>query len=476
MIFILTGMVLYSLFIMKSLKTTILPKKQTFAKVHASHEIDFKAICVFAATGFFMDDDTYWLDEKCLLPNHNHTFDTEGFLIESKPCFQWHYTPRAISFEQALKEYIELLTTITKEQVGDSPVILPLSGGLDSRSQALIFKDLKNPVHAYSYSFPGGYPEHRISKRIAKVCGFDFKSFMIPNGYLWDCIDDLAHLNGCYSEFTHSRQMGVFQELKQMKGIFSLGHWGDVIFDRGVPEGTQEKDLIPLLLKKMLKPGGLEFAQSLWQAWDLEGDFKTYLIERVEAPLSKIKIDNLSAKVRAFKTSQWAHRWTTTNLSVFEAANPISLPYYDDRMFEFICTIPESFLADRQLQIAHLKQDKALSKITWHEQKPFNLTNFHLNKSPYNLPYRISNKLKRVFNGIIGNPHISRNWELQFLGKENDEQLKKYLFSESFLDFIPKPVVQSIYDKFKNVDTVYYSHPTSMLLTFALWNKHFYIK
>lgn len=458
---------------MKSIKTPILPSKLSFAKREGPHELNFKAICIFAATGFFLDDDTYWKDEVCLLPAHNHELDEHGKLIKSEPWFHWHYSPREISFEQALKEYKELLSTITKDQIGDQKVILPLSGGLDSRSQALILKDLKNPVQSYSYAFPGGYPEHMISKQIAKVCGFDFESFMIPKGYLWDSINDLAHLNGCYSEFTHQRQMAVVEDLKQMEGVFSLGHWGDVLFDRGVPEGTQEGDLITLLVKKMLKPGGLEFAKKLWQAWGLEGDFKDYFISRIETSMSKIKIDNLSAKVRAFKTSQWAHRWTTTNLSVFESAHQITLPYYDNRMCEFICTIPESYLADRQLQIAHLKEEKTLANITWHEQKPFNLNNYQFNKMPYNLPYRILNKVKREFNALIGKPYIQRNFELQFLGKDNDTHLKEYIFDADFFEFIPSDVIEDFYHKFKNVNTVYYSHPTSMLLTFSLWNKHF---
>ncbi len=455
-------------------KTPILPTKHQFSKLNTPHKLNLEAICIFVATGFFLDEDTYWKDEVCLLPAHKHKFDKDGFLIESKPWFNWHYSPRDISFEQALDEYIDLLTKITKDQVGNSSVILPLSGGLDSRSQALVFKGLKNPVQSYSYSFKGGYPEHKISKKISKSCGFQFQEFQIPKSYLWNCIDDLAHINGCYSEFTHSRQMAVLEEFKAMDGVFSLGHWGDVLFDRGTPKGTQEKDIIPLLFKKMVKKDGLKLAENLWQVWELEGDFKSYLTSRLETALSKINIDNVSAKVRAFKTKYWAHRWTTTNLSIFEAAQPISLPYYDDRMCEFICTIPEKYLADRRLQIAHIKQDKALSKITWQEQKPFNPRNYKYNKSPYNLPYRVTNKLKRSFNALIGNPYIQRNFELQFLGKENDEQLQNHLFSTSFHDFVPKHIVQDFYNKFKHKDYVYYSHSVSMLLTLSLWKKYFY--
>jgi len=462
---------------MNSIITPILPHNHTFAKMPSQpHELNLEAICIFVATGFFLDDDTYWKDEVCLSPAHEHILDNENNLIDSKPWFQWYYKPENLSFDDTLEKYIELLTQITKEQIADNPVILPLSGGLDSRSQALILKDLKNPVQAYSYSFPGGYPEHKISKKIAEVCGFDFKSYSIPKGYLWDSIEDLASINGCYSEFTHPRQMGVLNELKKMKGVFSLGHWGDVLFDRGVPEGTKESHVIPLLIKKMLKPGGIELAEQLWKSWGLQNTFKCYFESRVETLLANIKIDNLSAKVRAFKTSQWAHRWTTTNLSIFESANPISLPYYDDRMCEFICSVPEAYLADRKLQIAHLKQNQALSKITWHEQKPFNLTNYNFNRVPYNLPYRILNKAKREFNALVGKPYIQRNYEIQFIGEKNAYNLEQYLFSEQFNSFVPKPIVEEIYSKFKNVDTVFYSTPVSMLLTMSLWNQHFNTK
>lgn len=455
---------------MQKIKTPILPVKQQFVKIKTSHELDYKAICVFLATGFFMRDDTYWRDEKCLLSGHIHDIDSNGYLNNSEPWFKWHYTPRDISFETALEEYIELLTTIIKEQIGDSAVILPLSGGLDSRSQALVLKELKNSVHAFSYSFKDGFAETDIARKIAKSCGFSFQSFEIERGYLWGCIDELAKINGCYSEFTHPRQMAVLEELKQMQGLFSLGHWGDVLFDRGVPEQTQEADVVPLLMKKMVKSKGLKLANCLWQIWDLEGNLTSYLRGCLESDLAVIKIDNLSAKVRAYKTSQWAHRWTTTNIGVFGAAHQVTLPYYDDRMCQFICSVPEAYLSDRRLQIAHLRQDEALSNITWQQQNPYNLNNFHYNRSPYNLPHRLMNKLNRVKQDFSGRPYVQRNWELQFLGSDNAKQLEQYLFNKSFNKWVPKGLIEDFYKDFKQSDAVAYSHAISMLLTLSVWH------
>ena len=457
---------------MSYIKTPIIPPHQQFAKVAAPQELDHKAICIFAATGFFLDTDTYWKNKKVLPAASENTLDENGFLIESKPWFQWHYSPRDISFEKALEEFSWLFEQIISEQHKESNVILPLSGGLDSRTQAVALAKLKKPVTAYSYSFKGGYSESAIGRKIAKVCGFNFKEFTIESGYLWPKLEELPSINQCYSDFTHPRQMAVLEEFKKMEGVFSLGHWGDVLFDRGAPKETTAEQVLEIILKKIVKKGGMELAAALWQEWNLEGDFESYLRERIAGLLKKIDIENPSAKLRAFKSLYWAPRWTSVNLSVFEAAHPISLPYYDDRMCEFICTVPEEFLADRKLQIAYIKQQNPdLAKITWQDHRPFNLYTFEKNKSPNNLPYRIGSKLKREVRNKMGKPYIQRNWELQFLGMENDEKLQQWLFGENLHPFISKPLLARFYNSFKTMDSVTYSHPLSILLTLAVWKQ-----
>ena len=459
---------------MQTIQTPIIPTHQQFVKVHEPREIDKKAICIFAATGFFLGSDTYWKDLKVLPPATINTIDENGFWVDSKPWFEWYYKPRQISFETALEEFTELFEKIVAEQAKDKTVLLPLSGGLDSRTQAIAISKLENPVIAYSYSFQDGFSETGIAKKIAKAYDFPFHDFTIKSGYLWPKLEELADINLCYSEFTHPRQMAVLEEFKKMKGVFSLGHWGDVLFDRGAPEGTTHEQILPQLKKIAVKKGGMELATALWENWGLEGSFEEYLEKRFQDRLDKIKIDNISAKVRAFKTMSWAPRWTSVNLSIFEKANPYELPYYDDRMCEFICTVPEEYLADRKLQIAYIKQQSPkLAKITWQAEKPYNLYNFQNNKSPNNLPYRITNKLQREIKVKMGKPYIQRNWELQFLGMENDEKLQEHLFGENLHPFLSKELLARFYNKFKTDDAVKYSHPLSMLLTLAVWKRKF---
>jgi glycosyltransferase involved in cell wall biosynthesis len=455
----------------KQVKTPIIPTHQTFVKIKGElAELDYKAICLFAATGFFWDDSTYWKNQKVLRPATINTIDQNGYLLDSKSYFKWYYEPNNQSFETSVEQYQALFEQIVDEQIGDKQVILGLSGGLDSRNQAIALHRLGKKVSSYSYSFQGGYKEHEISEQIAKAFAFDFQSFEIQPNELWKYIDELAEINQCYSEFTHPRQMAILKDLKKMNGVFSLGHWGDVLFSKGADKEIQDEDLVKYIQDKVIKKGGLALATTLWESWGLEGDFSTYLNETTLRLLNTIDIKNSSAKVRAFKSKYWAPRWTSINLSVFEAAHPITLPYYDNRMCELICRIPEEHLADRKIQIAYILQNNpAIAKITWQEQKPFNLTNFHKNKAPYNLPYRVADKLKRIFEEQRGKKFIERNWELQFLGKENETQLEAFLFDDDFKHFINPEVVESMYSKFKNENQILYSHPVSMLLTLSKW-------
>jgi rhodanese-related sulfurtransferase len=341
-----------------------------------AEHIDHKAICIFVALGFFLDTDTFWTDWKTLPIASDCEIDKTGVLISAKPYFGWHYEPRDITFDQAVDEFSELFESIVAIQVEGHKVILPLSGGLDSRTQAAALKKVGATVTAYSYSFEGGLDETAYSRKIAETQDFPYHAWSVKPGYLWDAIDELARINDCYSEFTHPRQMAFHERYQQLGDVFSLGHWGDVLFnDMGVEEDLPLNEQVQVLLKKVVKKGGMELGNALWNAWGLSGDFQDYLFERINALFSAIDIPNsANARIRAFKSMYWAPRWTSVNLSIFESVKPVTLPYYDNRMCEFVCTVPERYLAGRNIQIEYIKRRAPkLAKISWQDHRPFNL-------------------------------------------------------------------------------------------------------
>lgn len=452
-------------------KTPIIPYRCDF--VGNKHNLDLEAICVYVAIGFFLDKDTFYKELKVLGPATDYVL-SEGnqHILEEKPYFKWHYSPIERPFDQIVDEFATLFETIVAEQSAGKKVVLPLSGGLDSRTQAAALAHLKITTNAYSYAFSNGHDETTYSQKIAQVCNFPFESWYVPKGYLWDVIEDLGTINGCYSEFTHPRQMAFIDKYKALGDVFSLGHWGDVFFDdMGVADDMPFQKQVDHLFKIIIKKGGLEIGDLLWKSWGLDGDFQSYLRSRLEGLLKEINIpESANAQIRAFKSTQWCLRWTNTNLSVFESQRPMELPYYDDRMCQFVCTVPEKYLAGRQIQIAYLKlRNPGLARIPWQAQRPFNLYNYHLNKMPYNLPFRIYDKTKRELKSSFT---VQRNWELQFLGDDNQKQLKKWLFDNpNFKNFIAPEVATTILGKFNNTNAVTYSHPLSMLLTLSVFAK-----
>lgn len=454
---------------MKTITTPVIPERQHF--VGTDETLDRQAICIFAATGFFMGSDTYYHQQKVLQPGRKYTLANNTIQTEES-YFNWDYRPIERPFEQIVKEFATLFESIIREQVGSQKVILPLSGGLDSRTQAAALQHIGATVNSYSYELAHGHPETKYSEQIAKVCGFPFQKMVIPEGYLWDKIEQVAAINGCYTEFTHPRQVAIMDQWATMGEVFNLGHWGDVLFDdMKVPEDLSFEDQVEILFHKVLKKRGIPFAEALWDSWGLEGNFSEYLKNRIREGLKEINIpQSANSQIRAFKSTYWAPRWTAVNLSFFEAVKPITLPYFDNRMCEFICSVPERYLAGRQIQIAYLKlRNPALAEITWQDHRPFNLYTYSWNKAPWNVPFRVKQK---ITNTLFTQKLVKNNYENQFLGAVNDAHLRQWLFDNpSFGAFVDPVIVKRFYDDFVGGEHLMNSHVVSTLLTLSLFAK-----
>lgn len=416
--------------------------------------LNLKAICVWAAFGFMLDRDTFF----------------EGIWWDKPDTAPWYYKPASLSFDQAVDKFTATFEEVVKEQVAGKNVILALSGGLDSRTLSAALSRMNVKPFAYSYKFQDSFDETKYGRQISKLNGWQYGEYIIPEGYLWREFKEIAEINQCYSEFTHPRQMAVIKELATHGNIFLLGHWGDVLFDNmHLAPDIPEEELIGIVIKKMQKKGGMDLGADLWKAWGINGDFNTYLKERVSELLAAIKIDNTNARVRAFKSMYWATRWTNTNLQIFSHYHPIAVPYYDDRICKLVCETPEEYLSGRKIQIEYLKRNApGIARIPWQSKEPYNLFNHHHHQTWRHTPWRVSDKVKRIFREkMLNKKLVTRNWEIQFCGSENDKQLKSHLFDSALKTVIPEEVISKYYTAFKERNPVHYSHPVSMLLTFS---------
>jgi len=286
---------------MTTIKTDIIPQKPFY--LGEQKTLDKKAICVFSAIGFFLDQDTFYKELKVLKSGYHYKIDSQtSSVVSETPYFKWHYSPIERPLKQIVEEFAILFETIIKEQVGNKKVILPLSGGIDSRTQAIALHHLG--VQSYTYTFKGGHDETYYGKRIAIGCGFPFEKLKVTTGYLWNSIVRLAKINNCYSEFTHPRQMAFIDQYAKWGDVFCLGHWGDVLFDEvGVPDDMPLQLQVEVIFKKIVKKGGLQLAESLWKFWQLKGNFKDYLLKRIRVLLKEINIKNsafIKFKINSF--------------------------------------------------------------------------------------------------------------------------------------------------------------------------------
>ena len=64
--------------ILNKVRTSIIPETQRFAYTSADKEINYKAICIFAATGFFLGEDTYFKNMTALQPATDYEIDNRN--------------------------------------------------------------------------------------------------------------------------------------------------------------------------------------------------------------------------------------------------------------------------------------------------------------------------------------------------------------------------------------------------------------
>ncbi|HRJ30857.1 MAG TPA: asparagine synthase-related protein [Cyclobacteriaceae bacterium] len=459
----------------QTVRLPIVPPVVKYYTQPGEEKLDYPAICCFAALGFFLDDDTYFTNKKAFRPATEYTFNGRGEVESKKRYFQWHYTPRTISFQQALDEFSNLIESSVQQETAGKGIILPISGGLDSRTLAATVAN-RSDVFSYSYQFEDGIPENDYGAAIAQATGFHFQGFTIPKGYLWNVIDALAKVNGCYAEFLNPRQMAVYGQLVNKGDIFLLGHGGDLFFDSmGVEDNLTEKEQHEYLMKKLIKPSGWQLAESLWKAWKLPGNFKEYVSARILELLRRIEIDNANARLRAFKTEYYVARWTAVNLELFQQQLPVCVPFFHDDMCRFICNVPESHLGGRKLEIEYLKQKSpSLAKIPWQKVYPCDLYNYSKFDSLEIKIQRAWIKGKRELGKCLLNRRAdASNWELQFLGKVNTNQLSRYLIDHWNPAFISKEISTDYFFKFQQQGKAYV-HAVTMLLTLALFGQKFY--
>ncbi|MDQ3392889.1 MAG: asparagine synthase-related protein [Bacteroidota bacterium] len=470
---------------MKIIKTDIIPVKLWYynkikntllsESYHNTNEkLDYESIAFFASTGFFFSDSTFFKNIKVVPPATNLQVGDNGQILSMNSYWEWYYNPIIRDVEEATEVFKMGFESNLFKTINGKKVIFPLSGGIDSRTIAAALPDGMPNLNTYSYEFEGGVKEVWYGKSIAKKKKFPFKAFTIPQGYLWNKIDEISKLVKYETEFTHSRQIAVLDEIEKLGEIFVLGHGGEIFIAPKVDKDISFEGLVDYLFNMFVKDEGLALGEKLWQVWGLKGKLKDYIKDNFALLLHKISIKEANPRLRAFLYKYIAYRKNQVNINIFERHNEIYLPFLNRDVLNGICNVHEDVLIDRKVQINYIKQKSpAIASIPWQNYYPLNLYNYEKFSKKTYLPKRALYAFKRVVNEKMrGKKLITRNWENQLLGEENDKKLQSHLFSATLeSNIIPKDIIKEVYENFKYKDSKANITPLSTLITITNFEK-----
>lgn len=383
-------------------------------QLNSGNNIDFEAIKQFVKYGFFTNDSTYFTNCKVFSPASHYTFDKELTLLNKESYWQFEYKPTNISQSEVLREYDNILTEVMRDLIVDDTIVLPISGGLDSRNTVGIASKINPNLKSYSYGLYADNPETRISKKIATARKLSFKSEIITN-YLFDRKDDIIDSVEGFQYIDGTRQVQMSEWLSANSKNVIAAHWGDVWND-SMKVTENDLDLNYFLDKKFAKRGFKNVYR--YFGWnDKEG------IKPFEKQLEEFESQSNGDRdfcIKMLKTFQWSHRWTMASIRAYQLGTFPRLPFYDNRIVDFFMTLPLNLVKERNLQIEYLKlYHPDLAKIVWQEygRNLFNFTGFN-NR---HIIFRIYKKIRSLFKGKV----ILRNWEVFYLGAENEKRLRQ---------------------------------------------------
>jgi asparagine synthase (glutamine-hydrolysing) len=452
------------------------------AVAHAAsrRRLDWHGLAGFFTFGFFPQDRTYFEDMRILRPASHYIFDNHGALQQRELYWQWWHKPdRGRTYLETVADFTRIFQEAMSEHIQGGRIAIPISGGLDSRSTIAAITppgegggDLSQ-LWAYSYGYSDDSQETYIARQVASSRQLPFQVFTIKP-YLFHNLDlVLSSLEG-FQDVTQCRQAAVVGEIARQADYLIAAHWGDVwLDDMGLVNRKPERpiratELRQYALHKMEKIGSKWLLDHLCRQHLNGEEPEDFLKEMVRQEMGQVgHLEDEDFRIKAFKTSQWSFRWTEASLRMFQPGAFPRLPFYDNRLADFFCTVPSEFVSQRRLQIDYLKTYAPdLARIKWqvYDTNLWRYQHFH----SWLVPKRA---LKKAWRILRTRPVIERNWEVQFLCPEGRQGLEKWLLRPGLRlhDLVSLTELEALIQDFYQDPSGPGGYTVAMVLTFSAW-------
>jgi len=433
--------------------------------------LDWLAIAGFVRLGWYPADRMPVAGVRAVRPAREETWSGDGEPGGARRWWSWTHDPEAHwTAAEAAGALGDVLAEVLDEQAAGDRLAVPISGGLDSRQTVAVLTRPGSPVDpdrlwAYSYGYEASSPELRIAGEVASARRLPLARRVI-GPYLFDDLDRVADATEGLVDLTLCRQAAVAGELAEHADAVVAAHWGDVWF--GAPAPGTGRAPADALLTASTKRGHEWLTEHLVRP-HLGADPEPALRELLAAEAELVAgIEDPTVALLALKTEQWSWRWTESTLRAFQMALPPRLPYYDPRVADLVLRLPAPLLADRRLQIEHLRTHAPdLARVEWQAAEADLFALRH--QRTWRLPRRAARRLWRRLRPPAAR---LRNWETQLLEPAGQAGVDRWLREPGARvhDLVPRAEVEALVGRHRAAPTdPGLGYAVSALLTFAVW-------
>ena len=389
----------------------------------SSRALDWVGITGFCGFGFYPGDRTMYDDVRILRPATRTVFDERGVVVSQDRYWDWWHDPdHSRSDDDFLDEFHDIWTRTIRRQLAGTRSVVPLSGGLDSRTvfSASAPSDgiAADPVRTLTYGYSTSSPEIRISRRVAAARGHTPLELVV-GPYLLDRLSEVLDAVEGFQGLSFSRQAGVSTQLAALGDHVVGGHWGDVWFDTaGAPAGGSP-DLVSIAHQKFAKRGREWLFEHLCTP-NLDEPPEQVLRQVLNEELTRIPdLGDPDMRLKALKTEQWSFRWTLASVRAYQLAVPTLLPFYANEVIDFFLRVPSDRLPARRLQTAYLRRHHLdLARITWQD------TGMSLFERPWEPAFALTQRgIAKLLRAARRQQVVQRNWEVQYLADGRTDAL-----------------------------------------------------
>lgn len=270
----------------------------------------------------------------------------------------------------------------------DRPIVIPLSGGLDSRLIAMILKRLGyRNVQAFTYGLKNNW-EAKVSQSVAKQLGIpwyfvEYKPELWRNWYWSDECQEYIKFGGKLTSLAHLQDWPAIKELTKQgvilpESVIVPGHTGDFISGGHIPfELTRQrsysaKDVINAIWEHHYVLMPLDIA-SLYAGISPKKAHE-HLFKRLQFCIGHV--DNLSNSeaVGLYERWEWSERqakYIVNSVRVYDFFGlDWWLPWWDVEVMEFWEKVPLELRLQRQLYRQYIKHVENEINVFWGSALP----------------------------------------------------------------------------------------------------------